>query len=276
MRKNIFKRATAALLGAAVITLAAPAVTASATTPPATQATRLLNGQKLLPGQSMVSGASELVMQTDGNLVLYLVGDTGHRGPVLWSSATYGNANAYAYMQTDGNFVVYRQGGGPDTGGGLWSTGSWGHPDATLFLQNGWLAVIGREGYWTTKTGLTPSGGAPGDSLDSNHMDLWSGSWIESNSVWLIMQLDGNLVLYRKRDGAVLWSSGSQGHPGVMAHLWGTANPALFISSQGDPVWQLPIPGRGGDRLKVQDDGNVVLYGADSAARWSTGTWGNW
>ncbi|MFF0390671.1 hypothetical protein ACFYS8_18560 [Kitasatospora sp. NPDC004615] len=278
MRKNVFKRATAALLGATVITFAAPAVTATATTPPASESTRLLSGQKLMPGQSMINGQSELVMQSDGNLVLYLDSDTGHRGPVLWASGTYGNPNAYAHMQPDGNFVVYRQ-GGPDAGGGLWSSGTWGHPGSEAYLWNGWLAVSGQGLRWDTHTGLTQTpGGAPGDTLDSSRTTLWSGSWLESNSVWLIMQLDGNLVLYRKRDGAVLWASGSQGHPDNYAHVWGsTSNPALFLSSvQAGKTWELPIQGRSGDRAKVQDDGNFVLYGSDGTVRWSTGTWGNW
>ncbi|MFF0390670.1 hypothetical protein ACFYS8_18555 [Kitasatospora sp. NPDC004615] len=278
MRKNVFKRATAALLGAAVIALAAPAVTATATTPPATRSTDLLSGQKLATGQSMISGASELVMQSDGNLVLYLDSDTGHRGPVLWASGTYGNPGAYAYMQPDGNFVVYRQNGGPDTGGALWSTGSWGHPDATAHLLNGWLAVSGQQVYWQTHTGYSPAPGTANDTLDAQRPALPSGTWIESNSVWLIMQLDGNVVLYRKRDGAVLWASGTSGRPGTFLRLAGAPDAGALgiIDPSVGTIWSLPIANRPGDRAKVQDDGNFVLYGSDGTARWSTGTWGNW
>ncbi|MFI9786348.1 hypothetical protein ACIHEI_23060 [Kitasatospora sp. NPDC051984] len=273
MRKNVFRRATAALLGAAVISMAAPAVTATATTPPATRATWLLSGQKLMPGQSMISGASELVMQTDGNLVLYLDGDTGHRGPVLWASGTYNNPGAYAYMQPDGNFVVYRQGGGPATGGALWNSGSWGHEGVGVELLNGSLAVSGPSTYWWSHTGP----GAATDTLDASHSDMPSGSWIESNSVWLVMQLDGNLVLYRKRDGAVLWASGSY-DPEANAHLSGytTSSALTVISLRTQRTWYLPVAGRPGDYAKVQDDGNFVLYSSDGTARWSTGTWGNW
>ncbi|MFI9786349.1 hypothetical protein ACIHEI_23065 [Kitasatospora sp. NPDC051984] len=277
MRKNVFKRATAALLGAAVIALAAPAGTATAT-PPASQSTNLPNGAKLVPGQSMVSGETELVMQWDGNLVLYLVGDTGHRGPVLWASGTYNNPGAYAYMQPDGNFVVYRQGGGPATGGALWSTGSWGHPEAYAYLLNGQLGVSGWSRYWYSHTGPGPFDGPLKDTRDTQNSSLASGTWLESNSVWLIMQTDGNLVLYRKRDGAVLWSTGTYGHSDTYAAVLGSPNyGALYLIDIHDgPTWSLPIGGRPGDYVKVQDDGNFVLYGGDATARWSTGTWGNW
>ncbi|MFF0390472.1 hypothetical protein ACFYS8_17540 [Kitasatospora sp. NPDC004615] len=277
MRKNVFKRAAAALLGAAVIAVAAPAGTAAAK-PPANEATSLRSGEKLLSGQSMVSGETELVMQYDGNLVLYLVGDTGHRGPVLWSSGTYGNQGAYAYMQPDGNFVVYRQGGGPDSGGALWSTGSWGHPGTVASLLNGWFAVSGQQLYWQTDTGVTPAVGATNDKIGPNPNTMAHGRWIESNSVWLLMQPDGNLVLYRKRDGAALWSTGTYGHPNSFVTVSGAPTfGALWVHAEGaGATWSLSTKGRPGDWAKVQDDGNFVIYGSDGAARWSTGTWGNW
>ncbi|MFI9786347.1 hypothetical protein ACIHEI_23055 [Kitasatospora sp. NPDC051984] len=278
MRKNVFRRATAALLGAAVISMAAPAVTATATTPPATDGTDLPSGQKLMPGQSVINGESELVMQADGNLVIYLDGDNGHRGPVLWASGTYNNPGAYAYMQPDGNFVIYRQGGSPESGGALWSTGSWGHPGAHAFLWNGQLVVSDWGALWQSPSGYTPGPGDPNTTLDWKHLDIRPGAWIESNSVWLIMQTDGNLVLYRKRDGAALWSTGTYGHPGVSAHISEAAyDSALYLfSADAGVIWSLPYHGQTGNHAKVQDDGNFVLYSFDGTVRWSTGTWGNW
>jgi hypothetical protein len=73
------------------------------------------------------SGAS-LVMQNDGNLVLY---NSGHGA--VWYSGTFGNPNSYLIMQNDGNLVVYAAsgtalwssmfglvGGGGGGGGGRW------------------------------------------------------------------------------------------------------------------------------------------------------------
>ncbi|MFD7639412.1 hypothetical protein ACFV4P_02040 [Kitasatospora sp. NPDC059795] len=279
MRKNVFKRATAALLGAVVLALATPAG-ANAAVPADPYGTNLLSGQKLTPGQSVISGETELVMQTDGNLVLYLDNDSGRRGPALWATGSYGNPGAYASMQPDGNFVVYRQDGGPDSGGALWSSGTWGHPGAAASLVNGWLLIGGPTGYLQTivRFGRGTDGDRFGplpSTMDGNH-------WIESNSVWLVMHADGNLVLYRKRDGAVLWSTGTYGYSST--YTWATASGSanesalqLFNFGTGSfPIWSIPIKGRPGDWAKVQDDGNFVLYGSDGTARWSTGTWGNW
>ena len=46
-----------------------------------------------------------LVMQPDGNLVLY---SRGQRP--LWSSGTVGRANSFVIMQNDGNLVIYAPG----------------------------------------------------------------------------------------------------------------------------------------------------------------------
>jgi hypothetical protein len=61
------------------------------------------------------TGADRAVMQGDGNLVVY------RGGTPLWNSRTNGRANAYAAVQTDGNFVVY-QGSNP-----LWNSGTCCH-----------------------------------------------------------------------------------------------------------------------------------------------------
>ncbi|MEU3456149.1 S8 family serine peptidase [Micromonospora sp. NPDC006766] len=99
--------------------------------------------QTLATGQYIRSdeGNYELVMQADGNLVLY------QDGFPLWNTPnTWGNWNAYAVVQGDGNFVVYAPGGRP-----LWSSNTWSKPIDRLELQSdGNLALWGRDGrmYW--------------------------------------------------------------------------------------------------------------------------------
>lgn len=51
-------------------------------------------------------GRSTLVMQGDGNLVLYRSG-----GKARWATGTDGKAVSQAIMQGDGNFVMYGPGG---------------------------------------------------------------------------------------------------------------------------------------------------------------------
>lgn len=65
----------------------------------------MTGGQKLTSGQQIYSknGSYYLVMQSNGNLVLYR-----HWGGYVWESRTSNSTNAYAVYQTDGNFAVYR------------------------------------------------------------------------------------------------------------------------------------------------------------------------
>jgi hypothetical protein len=73
-------------------------------------------GTALWASNTAGSGADEAIMQGDGNLVL----STSARTPV-WSSGTAGNAGAYLDVQNDGNVVIYGA-----SGAALWSTGTAG------------------------------------------------------------------------------------------------------------------------------------------------------
>jgi hypothetical protein len=96
--------------------------------------TELLAGERLQPGWYLESPTwlSRLVMQRDGNLVLYSIG-----GRVLWASGTQGNPDAYAVMQADGDFVVYSQ-----LGRAVWSSGTGRHPGARLMLTGSGQGVV--------------------------------------------------------------------------------------------------------------------------------------
>ncbi|MGX7826085.1 S8 family serine peptidase [Actinokineospora sp. 24-640] len=91
--------------------------------PPAND--HLTRGQGLGVGASLKSanGAYTLVMQGDGNLVLY-----NTAGAALWHTNTWGNPGATATFQSDGNFVVYAA-----DGRALWHTGT-NNTAASLFI----------------------------------------------------------------------------------------------------------------------------------------------
>ncbi|MFI9273301.1 hypothetical protein ACIGXM_21650 [Kitasatospora sp. NPDC052896] len=313
MRNRMLKRAAVFLIGATALATAAPAAVAAPAPAPAAVAAKaptrsmprqharsnaapaasgvaatpvfLTPGQSLQPGQNMTSGDTTLVMQTDGNLVLYLVGPTGQHVLPLWGTNTYGNNGAYAVMQNDGNFVLYRQGGGATTGGALWNSGTWGHSGVYAALVDGDL-MLGNDSatqpLWQTRTGFVPTQvngqytDNPSDTLASN-TGLPGGTWVESNTTWLVMQADGNLVLYRKSDGAALWSTGTWNHPGMVAVM--DSQGALDIYGDNQIIWSTRTWNSPGAYAKVQDDGNVVVYqqnGGPSTggALWQSGTWG--
>jgi hypothetical protein len=101
-------------------------------------------GQSLGVGESITScdGDVTLVMQSDGNLVLY--GPPG----ALWSSNTSGTPANVAAMQSDGNFVMYKG------STAYWNSNTANHPGAFLVAQNDGNVVIyqGSVALWSTGT----------------------------------------------------------------------------------------------------------------------------
>lgn len=120
--------------------------------PPPPSCGALLSGQQLTMGQSKLScdGRFSLIMQNDGNLVLYKVTPTV---TALWASNTAQGgtlgANSRAAMQTDGNLVVYNQFNQP-----RWSSVTHTHAGAWLNVQNDGNLVI----YNTSNTAVWSSG----------------------------------------------------------------------------------------------------------------------
>ena len=134
----------------------------------------LLNPGETLSGLQSQSSRSPdghfiLVMQGDGNLVLY--GPSG----ALWSSSTGGNPGAYVGMQgTDGNLVVYSAENQP-----LWSSGTAGSPGSRLAVQSDGNVVIyspGGTALWATDTaGGPPPAGGQGQAI-VNQAAKWAGT----------------------------------------------------------------------------------------------------
>lgn len=109
--------------------------------------TRLNPGHALTVGQSLTSpnGRAQLIMQSDGNLVLY---DMSNHA-ALWGSLTNGKGGVRAEMQPDGNFVVYTSNYHP-----LWASGTDKHPGAYLAVQDDGnvVAYAGTQPLWSSKT----------------------------------------------------------------------------------------------------------------------------
>ncbi|MFF1438968.1 protein kinase [Streptomyces sp. NPDC058295] len=99
---------------------------------------------ELATGESVGTGARSLVMQADGNLVIY---DQDHKA--RWASRTRGEGNS-ARFQADGNLVVYNSGGQP-----VWASRTDGHPGAVLVFQADGNVVItsGDTVLWSAGTG---------------------------------------------------------------------------------------------------------------------------
>ncbi|WP_372509436.1 hypothetical protein [Streptomyces humicola] len=245
--------------------------------------TTLQPGQQLTPGQSLVTTSMTLTMQTDGNLVAYLKTGPSGTGPAVWASNTSGHSGAYAYMQSDGNLVVYKSGGGPSSGGALWASGTSGHSGAYATLQSdGNFVVYGSGGGPSTGGALWSTGTYDHSQTIGSGQQLKPGWWTQAQYTRLVMQLDGNFVMYRNSDGKAIWASGTSGHSGAYAYMQSDGNLVVYKSgggpSSGGALWASGTSGHSGAYAIMQSDGNFVVYksgGGPSTggALWSTGTY---
>lgn len=113
-----------------------------------------------------------------------------------------------------------------------------------------------------------------GDTLRQDERLSRDQSLTSNNGCFrLIMQNDGNLVLYNKAD-TPLWATGTTGKEVNFAIMQADGNFVLY-GPDGHPVWAANPEnvGPAGFRLVVQDDGNTVVY-ANDRPTWVTNTGG--
>jgi hypothetical protein len=92
-------------------------------------------------GQAWVTNRIQMVMQHDGNLVVY-----NENGNALWAAMTFGQ-NHRAIFQDDGNLVIHNGDDRP-----IWASRTHGHPGAVLVLRTDGKVVITAGGtvLWST------------------------------------------------------------------------------------------------------------------------------
>ncbi|MFI9270454.1 glycoside hydrolase domain-containing protein [Kitasatospora sp. NPDC052896] len=240
-------------------------------------ANNLAPGQRLDAGQSVSSSTMTVTMQADGNLVAYAaVGDSA-ADPAMWSTGTQGNPGAHVLMQWDGNLVVYRPDGTP-----IWSSATY-RPGSFATVQADGNFVVYAPGGGPTRGGALWDSGTyqvwpvlPGGTV------LGPGEWTEGALTRLMMQADGNLVMYRRRDGAVLWASDTEENPGAYAIQQGDGNFVVYQAgggpNNGGALWASGTWGHPGAYAVMQDDGNLVVYRAgggpsNGGALWESDTY---
>jgi hypothetical protein len=136
-------------------------------------------GDKLWPGQSLHvnealksrNGRVKVILQTDGNCVLY-----GDGNPLWWTGVRPG-VNI-ATMQSDGNFVLYK----PDEGK-VWASDTQGHPGGYLFLQDDANLVlywrVGGSALWSSQTNGFRYYGGPGKAISIDDVLEVAGDVLE-------------------------------------------------------------------------------------------------
>lgn len=172
------------------------------------------------------SSSDFMSMQTDGNLVVYAAQPLG----AVWSTNTGGyGSGIYAQIGTDGNFVLYNKN---NNDAAVWASGSNYAYDNSGLVYNDVL---------TNGNSLTSGNGHYGLVMQSDgnlvlyNLQTSPATWIwqsytggDGSNVHLCVQPDGNLVLY---------SSAGNTCSGTVAKNWGTQNSGsinhLIVTNNG-------------------------------------------
>jgi len=112
----------------------------------------------------------------------------------------------------------------------------------------------------------------------------WScGQAVESWTMELVFQCDGNLVLYRLSDYYPVWATGTNGKgitrvdfsasAGAIVLYKGSTSFCAVGAFQWDGVHN--VSEAVGGYADVQDDGNFVIYNISNKAVWASGTTNN-
>ncbi|WIE72472.1 peptidoglycan DD-metalloendopeptidase family protein [Curtobacterium sp. MCJR17_020] len=216
-------------------------------------------GTKINPGDQVTSpnGQFKLIMQGDGNLVEYGIGNR-----VLWASNTAGSPGAIAVVGKNRALDITKNGkrlARWASAGTVNSTALKIRADGTMALLAGRSVVVN----WTTYQDRVASGNT-----------LLGGTVLRSdttNTRILNMRTDGNLV--QKVSGRVVWQSRTGGHPGAWAELQPKGNFVIWTrdaSRKKVALWTSRTGTAGSGNLLVQVDGNVVLYGSKDTRVWSS------
>ena len=181
------------------------------------------NGVRWTPNTGN-KGATHLLMQTDGNLVLYTANNT----PVWQSTATGGAA--HLIVQTDGNLVTYNN----SSGNPNWQSGTGG-------------AAATRPAVVATPDRLQ----ATPEQLNASTQDYLLSL---DKRYALLPQSDGTLVLYGPGYHKLWWKA-----LGAATKLVMQTDGNLVLYNGNTALWYTATGGTGTNRVVIQNDGNLVL-----------------
>ena len=201
-------------------------------------------GKVISAGNYLLSpnGNCKAVMQGDGNFVIY------KSGKAIWCSATNTSAfsSYFATMQTDGNFVIYGQNGSSKTA--VWASQTCkgavsGYKYQLRLNDSGRLDVINTKNsnqlIWNNTSQISYH----------NNLNVGEKMLSPNGKYTAEFQTDGNFVLYDISTSTKI-------------PLW---NSRTFVSDS-------PLRATKGSIVKMQEDGNLVIYDSANKAIWYSKT----
>ena len=201
-------------------------------------------GKVISAGNYLLSpnGNCKAVMQGDGNFVIY------KGGKAIWCSATITSAYSsyFAVIQTDGNFVIYGQNGSSNTP--IWAT------DTNYGAVSGYkyqlrLNDSGRLDVINTKNSNQLIWNNTSQISYHNNLNVGEKMLSPNGKYTAEFQTDGNFVLFDISTSTKI-------------PLW---NSRTFVSDS-------PLRATKGSIVKMQEDGNLVIYDSANKAIWYSKT----
>ncbi len=202
----------------------------------------------------------------DGNLVIYDIS-----GKPLWASNTYnkGKGPYSMKMQDNGNLVIY-----DSNNEQIWQTGTTEKGDGpynailddtcTLNIKDSNNNILWKANESTSEKQK------PGTCSAGINYGLCENK-ISSSTIDLVMQDDGNLVIYDKKDGSVKWSTGTNGKGTPPYRLMMQTDGNLIVYDNNNTVlWATSTNGQGGNMLTLTDDKNVIMTSPSNKKIWSS------
>ena len=238
----------------------------------------LFPGQQLNLGDSLNSpnGWFSLVLQSNGNLALFDL--RSNSSSSLWSSNTSGDSAQCAVMQADGNFVIYTAGGESSGNAEWASHTSNNYGASLTCQNDGNLVIYfgTTDDHSTAKwsTGTMKYSGTEnfiGYLTEGQQLNVGE-TLISSNFAYVLaLQADGDLALYDVNKGVVpLWSAGLSGQASAKVVMQSDGNFVVYNTSS-QPTWASGTWNNSGAYLFLQNNGNLSVYNGNSSL-WQTKT----
>jgi lambda family phage minor tail protein L len=226
-------------------------------------------GTTLGSNQFLVSpnGWYKAIMQTDGNFVVF-----NKAIKAVWSTLTYGKGLSTFAYQLDGNLVVYDAFNRPTWNSNTQNQATIQALEFTKNIPDSYPTGDKDAFVWIPAPNLTA--GTSSVSSAGSGFFLYPGEKLVSSNLWyqLLMQRDGNLVVYNKSNTSV-WSTQTGGQASY-AFFQPDGNFVLYRYSDGAAIWSSQT-GLGATSTAPASNlatGTGVLYaGSTASSRLSAG-----
>ena len=251
-----------------------------------------------------LNGRYYLVMQDDGNLVLY--DNNNNQNKILWPINTQVNTTNKPFwllLDNSGNLSIYDKNCNVLKS---WWKGT-GNENVLLLQDDGNVLLLDNTGntLWQTYTSIicnniiNPNNSSNTFSTTTSLLNIFNqymGGRVSNNQIllnetldqcnyiadnnknfMLILQSDGNLVLYDIKNALMIWKANVKIISTVATTTKyqmkvNTSDGLCIIDSNNNKVWSLGLSNNGIKTLKLESNRNLVLYDTNNNPLWATNT----